>query len=176
MHIKQVDADGRFILPQEYRKALGISDGGSVVVSLCGEKIEIARYQDIHAAKRIIEKTMSLFYGFYHFPIAACDEEKIISTHGLHELVRTGTPLDVTSKNLLEQKYEYIRRRPDDKINLIINNDLTVNMMAPFIKDGKAIGAVMLVGRVEPFEAPNLEAIHGIKFMAALIKQQISTL
>jgi len=176
MHIKQVDSDGRIILPQEYRRIMGIKPGSTVAMSLDEEKIEIVRYTDIDAVKKLIRKAIKSHYHSFRLPIAACDEEKIFSACGLDFLVPANAELSIAAKAQLECNYEYYCRDKEKRVPLMQNGGLMVRMMAPLRKDNKPIGAILIAGGAEEFVELPCEDRKSVTRLASLIQHQINTL
>ena len=174
MHIKQVDSDGRIILPQEYRRMLTLKNGSSVAISLSDEKIEIMRYQDIDAVKHTVKKAINSHYAAYGLPIVACDEEKIFSSCGLDYQALSGTSLPANVKRQVERNYEYVCRDPEHMLHLVDGSELVIKMIAPLRKDNRAIGAIMLIGCAESFKEVQGEWNKSITLLTSLIQQQIN--
>ena len=176
MHIKQVDASGRIILPTEFRKVLQIKAGTPVAMSMTGNKIEIIRYQDMDTTKSIIERAIKSHYNAFGLPIAACDDEKVFAACGLEPLISGNVSLSADAKDQLTHNYEYHAMNSEQQIPLLMNNNLVIRMLAPLRRDNKPIGAILIVGDVEPFEELQMELRKGVSLLAALIQPQISML
>lgn len=85
-NLLKIDADGRLSIPAQYRRALGVEAGGSVVVSLVGNEVRIRSAADAMAELQV---EAARFLGGEDMSVDAFLEDRRAEAHREAEAHRT---------------------------------------------------------------------------------------
>ena len=82
--VRKVDELGRVVIPKEMRRVLGIKTGSSIEMDVDSDgNIILKKFSEMSNMFSFAEKLADEIYTNYKYPLALCDEEKIIIVRGL---------------------------------------------------------------------------------------------
>lgn len=141
--IRKIDELGRFVIPKELRKSLGIRDGEVMEIFLDDDNIVLKKYFQVNNSYEISKKLVEYIKNLYDVDLIITDREKVISSSS--KSIETGSMLD---KNMLELM---------DNREIFVSNGLsTVNVGAdlfgyftivPIVSASDSVGLVVILSQ-----------------------------
>lgn len=82
--VRKVDELGRVVIPKEMRRVLGIKTGSSIEMDIDENgNILLKKFSEVSNIFSFADKLADEIYINYKYPLALCDEEKVIIVRGI---------------------------------------------------------------------------------------------
>ena len=145
--VRRVDELGRIVLPREMRKSLNVREGTKLEIGIVdGNKFLLTKYSDMVTLKEYSDAVASAISVSIEHDVLISDMEKVLSS----------SKKKYINKNLTEEVQELIYgkeiiiKKQDDGSEMIdfftdISGEYSCQLIVPIIKDGDAIGAVIIL-------------------------------
>ncbi len=145
--VRRVDELGRIVLPREMRKSLNIREGSKLEIGIVdGNKFLLTKYSDMVSLKEYSDAVASAISVSIEHDVIITDMEKILSSNK-KKYVNKELSEDV--QELIYKREIVIRKQADGSTMLKIfpntENEFCCQLIVPIIKDGDAIGSVMIL-------------------------------
>lgn len=145
--VRRVDELGRIVLPREMRKMLNVREGSKLEIGIVdGNKFLLTKYSDMVSLKEYSDAVASAISVSIEHDVLISDMEKILSSNKKKYL---GKELTEEVQELIYKKEIVIKKKDDgsEMLNFFVNttNEFTCQLIVPIIKDGDAIGSIIIL-------------------------------
>ena len=145
--VRRVDELGRIVLPREMRKSLNIREGTRLEIGIVdGTKFLFSKYSDMVSLKEFSDAVATAISVSIEHDIIISDMENVLSAN---KKKYVGKQLTETVQELIYKK-EVVIKKQDDGSEMLdffagINNEFCCQLIVPIVKDGDAIGAIIVL-------------------------------
>ena len=145
--VRRVDELGRIVLPREMRKSLNIRVGSKLEIGIVdGNKLLLTKYSDMITLKEYSDAVAEAISVSIEHDILISDMEKILSS-SKKKYINKAMSEEVQE---LIYKKEIVIKKQDDGSKMLDffntgTNEYSCQLIVPIIKDGDAIGSVMIL-------------------------------
>ncbi|MFQ6752589.1 MAG: stage V sporulation T C-terminal domain-containing protein [Clostridia bacterium] len=145
--VRRVDELGRIVLPREMRKSLNIRVGSKLEIGIVdGNKLLLTKYSDMITLKEYSDAVAEAISVSIEHDILISDMEKILSS-SKKKYINKAMSEEVQE---LIYKKEIVIKKQDDGSEMLDffntgTNEYSCQLIVPIIKDGDAIGSVMIL-------------------------------
>ena len=145
--VRRVDELGRIVLPREMRKSLNIRVGSKLEIGVVdGNKLLLTKYSDMITLKEYSDAVAEAISVSIEHDILISDMEKILSSSKKKYINKQ---ISEEVQELIYKK-EIVIKKLDDGSEMLdfFNsgaNEYSCQLIVPIIKDGDAIGSVMIL-------------------------------
>ena len=145
--VRRVDELGRIVLPREMRKSLNIREGTRLEIGIVdGTKFLLSKYSDMVSLKEFSDAVATAISVSIEHDIIISDMENVLSAN---KKKYVGKQLTETVQELIYKK-EVVIKKQDDGSEMLdffagINNEFCCQLIVPIVKDGDAIGAIIVL-------------------------------
>ncbi len=145
--VRRVDELGRIVLPREMRKSLNIRVGSKLEIGIVdGNKLLLTKYSDMITLKEYSDAVAEAISVSIEHDILISDMEKILSSSKKKYINKT---ISEEVQELIYKKEIVIKKQDDGSEMLDFfnagTNEYSCQLIVPIIKDGDAIGSVMIL-------------------------------
>ena len=145
--VRRVDELGRIVLPREMRKMINVRVGSKLEIGIVdGNKFLLTKYSDMDALKEYSDAVASAISVSIEHEVLISDMEKILSSNRKKYI---GKQMNEDVQELIYAKEIIIKKQDDDSemLNFFPNteNEFCCQLVVPIIKDGDAIGAIIIL-------------------------------
>ena len=145
--VRRVDELGRIVLPREMRKTLNIREGSKLEIGIVdGNKFLLTKYSDMISLKEYSDAVASAISISIEHDVLISDMETILSSS---KKKYVNKPLSEDVQELIFKREIVVRKKADGSTMLEIfpntDNEYCCQLIVPIIKDGDAIGSVMIL-------------------------------
>jgi len=145
--VRRVDELGRIVLPREMRKSLNIREGTRLEIGIVdGCKFLLSKYSDMVSLKEYSDAAASAISVSIEHDILITDMETVLSSNKKKYISKE---LSENVQELIYQKEVIIKKQEDGSEMLEIfptsSNEYCCQLIVPIIKDGDAIGSIMIL-------------------------------
>jgi len=145
--VRRVDELGRIVLPREMRKSLNIREGTRLEIGIVdGTKLLLSKYSDMISLKEFSDAVANAISVSIEHDVIISDMENVLSANKKKYI---GKQLTETVQELIYEK-EIIIKKQDDGSEMLdffagTTNEFCCQLVVPIVKDGDAIGAIMVL-------------------------------
>ncbi|MBR2969504.1 MAG: AbrB/MazE/SpoVT family DNA-binding domain-containing protein [Clostridia bacterium] len=145
--VRRVDELGRIVLPREMRKSLNIRVGSKLEIGVVdGNKLLLTKYSDMITLKEYSDAVAEAISVSIEHDILISDMEKILSSSKKKYINKQ---ISEEVQELIYKK-EIVIKKLDDGSEMLDffnsgTNEYSCQLIVPIIKDGDAIGSVMIL-------------------------------
>ena len=172
--VRRVDELGRIVLPREMRKSLNIRVGSKLEISIVdGNKFLLSKFSEMTSLKEYSDAVAQAIGVSIEHDVLISDMEKILSSSKRKYINKELT--DEVQE--LIYKKEIIIKKQDNGSEMLdffpnIANEFCCQLIVPIIKDGDAIGSIIiLAGENKCFDDSSVKIC---KAFAKYLSDQIS--
>ena len=172
--VRRVDELGRIVLPREMRKMLNIRVGSKLEISIVDcNKFLLSKYSDIVSLKEYGDSVASAIGISVEHDVLISDMEKIISSNRKKYINKE---LTEEVQELIYNK-EIVITKQDNGSEMLdffvgIPNEFCCQLIVPIIKDGDAIGSIIIL--VSENKCFDDSAVKICKAFAKYLSDQLS--
>lgn len=172
--VRRVDELGRIVLPREMRKSLNIRVGSKLEIGIVdNNKLLLSKYSDIASLKEYSDAVTSAITVSIEHDVLISDMENILSSNKKKHINKQ---LSEDVQELIYKKEIVIKKQDDgsEMLDFFINqqNEYSCQLIVPIIKDGDAIGAIIVLASEN--KCFDDSAIKICKAFAKYLSDQIS--
>ena len=145
--VRRVDELGRIVLPREMRKSLNVRVGSKLEIGIVdGNKFLLTKYSDMVSLKEYSDAVASAISVGIEHDVLISDMEKVLSSSKKKYINKEFTE----EVQELIYKKEIVIKKLDDGSEMIefftgAGKDYSCQLIVPIIKDGDAIGAIIIL-------------------------------
>jgi len=145
--IRRVDELGRIVLPREMRKMLNIRVGSKLEIGVVdGNKFLLTKYSDMVSLKEYSDAVASAIGVSIEHDVLISDMENVLSSSKKKYINKQ---LSEEVQELIYKK-EIVIKKQDDGSEMLeffsgVSNDFCCQLIVPVIKDGDAIGSIIIL-------------------------------
>ena len=145
--VRRVDELGRIVLPREMRKSLNIREGTKLEIGIVdGTKFLLSKYSDMVSLKEYSDAVATAISVCIEHDVLISDMENVLSASKKKYISKQFTE---EIQELIYQK-EIIIKKKDDGSEMLeffsgFGNDYCCQLIVPIVKDGDAIGAIIVL-------------------------------
>lgn len=145
--IRRVDELGRIVLPREMRKMLNVRVGSKLEIGIVdGNKFLLTKYSDMISLREYSEAVATAISVSIEHDVLISDMERILSSNKKKYLNKEFTN---EVQELIYTKETIIKKKADGSEMLEFfegnGNDYNCQLIVPIIKDGDAIGSIIIL-------------------------------
>ena len=145
--VRRVDELGRIVLPREMRKSLNIRIGSKLEIGIVeGNKFLLSKYSEMVSLKEYSDAVSSAISVSIEHDVLISDMEKVLSANKKKYINKNFTE---EVQELIYNKEIVIKKLADgsEMIEFFAGqgNDYSCQLIVPIIKDGDAIGAIIIL-------------------------------
>ena len=145
--VRRVDELGRIVLPREMRKMLNIRVGSKLEIGIVdNSKILLTKYSDMVSLKEYSDAVASAMAVSIEHDVLISDMEKVLSSNKRKYNNKT---LSDAVQELIYNKEIVIKKQDDgsEMLEFFVGtaNEFCCQLIVPIIKDGDAIGAILVL-------------------------------
>lgn len=145
--VRRVDELGRIVLPREMRKSLNIRVGSKLEIGIVdGNKLLLTKYSDMVSLKEYSDAVAEAISVSIEHDVLISDMEKILSSSKKKYINKQ---ISEEVQELIYKKEIVIKKQDDGSEMLDFfnsgTNEYSCQLIVPIIKDGDAIGSVIIL-------------------------------
>ncbi len=145
--VRRVDELGRIVLPREMRKSLNVRVGTKLEIGIVdGNKFLLSKYSDMASLKEYSDAVANAISVSIEHDVLISDMETILSSNRKKHINKK---LNEDVQELIYRKEIVIKKQDDgsEMLEFFPNtpNEYTCQLIVPIVKDGDAIGAIIIL-------------------------------
>ena len=145
--VRRVDELGRIVLPREMRKMLNIRVGSKLEIGIVdNNKFLLSKYSDMVSLKEYSDAVANAISVSIEHDVLVSDMETVLASSKKKYVNKT---LSEEVQELIYNKDIVIKKQEDDSEMLDfftgIPNEFSCQLIVPIIKDGDAIGSIIIL-------------------------------